>query len=428
GRGLRRRALSLALAAALVLALSVTAYAAWNIHAARQQALKEDLQIEEHHADSYVEYDTADAQEGLVLLSAVNDGESQRVYVNVSPVEKDVIKRFPEIAFAWKLDGMTLNGEDYWMTAAPKLKAGRSVSGHDAIYEAVLEDAYDESTKTLTLECFISNNAIAQAQAYENGEYVHLTITLWDHQAQADAEVGRSAEWLEKQKSFGSVWFAPTESEMRRFDFGNRLYHDTETDKTIEMVGESDYEFVVKAAKKFNYDFFVLGGEVVFRAAKSDPSIYMEIGPDDGLLELDVGYDITGFVEKIEVRNVDPGKGKLIKSKSSISNTVTPIVSKTLYKGMSHIYIDPTASSDDDAGYRAKYLVENSSYHFGSMKAQMIGMPDLVPGKFYKIADMGDGVSNKYYVTNVRHHMMTTGDFKTTLTGIAATIESSGGM
>ena len=236
GRGLRRRALSLALAAALVLALSVTAYAAWNIHAARQQALKEDLQIEEHHADSYVEYDTADAQEGLVLLSAVNDGESQRVYVNVSPVEKDVIKRFPEIAFAWKLDGMTLNGEDYWMTAAPKLKAGRSVSGHDAIYEAVLEDAYDESTKTLTLECFISNNAIAQAQAYENGEYVHLTITLWDHQAQADAEVGRSAEWLEKQKSFGSVWFAPTESEMRRFDFGNRLYHDTETDKTIEMV------------------------------------------------------------------------------------------------------------------------------------------------------------------------------------------------
>ena len=158
GRGLKRRALTLALAAALVLALSVTAYAAWNVHAARQQALKEDLQIEEHHADSYVEYDTADAQEGLVLLSAVNDGESQRVYVNVSPVEKDVIKRFPEIAFAWKLDGMTLNGEDYWMTAAPKLKAGRSVSGHDAIYEAVLEDAYDESTKTLTLECFISNS------------------------------------------------------------------------------------------------------------------------------------------------------------------------------------------------------------------------------------------------------------------------------
>ncbi|MBO6040449.1 MAG: hypothetical protein J6P58_04500 [Oscillospiraceae bacterium] len=237
GRGLKRRALTLALAAVLVLALSVTAYAAWNVHAARQQALKEDLQIEEHHADSYVEYDTADAQEGLVLLSAVNDGESQRVYVNVSPVEKDVISRFPEtIAFAWKLDGMTLNGEDYWMTAGPKLKAGRSVSGHDAIYEAVLEDAYDESTKTLTLECFISNNAIAQAQAYENGEYVHLTITLWDHQAQADAEVGLSAEWLEKQKSFGSVWFAPTESEMRRFDFGNRLYHDTETDKTIEMV------------------------------------------------------------------------------------------------------------------------------------------------------------------------------------------------
>ncbi len=196
------------------------------------------------------------------------------------------------------------------------------------------------------------------------------------------------------------------------------------TDKSIEMVGESDYEFVVKTAKKFNYDFYVLDGTVVFRKAKSDTEVYMEIGPPDGLIQIDVQYDITGLVENLEVRNVDPGKGSLIKSKTSFSNTVTPIVSKTLYKGMSHVYIDPTAGSDDDAGYRAKYLLENYSYHFGSLKADMLGIPDLIPGKFYKIKDMGAGVSNQYYITNVRHHMATNGDYKTTLTGISATINS----
>ena len=235
-----KRLLALVLAAALILALGAAAYAVWSIHEARQRELREDLRIEESNVSSYTEYELKNdpVESGMTLLSTVNDGESQRVFVNVSPVEKDVIGRFPEtIAFAWKLDGMTVNGEDYWMTCAPKLKADRSVSGHDAIHEAVLEDAYDESTKTLTLECFISNNAIAQARAYENGDRVRLTLTLWDHQAQADAGVGSAAEWLGSQKSFGSVWFTPTEREMRSFDFDHAQYYDAETDRTIEIVG-----------------------------------------------------------------------------------------------------------------------------------------------------------------------------------------------
>jgi hypothetical protein len=54
----------------------------------------------------------------------------------------------------------------------------------------------------------------------------------------------------------------------------------------------------------------------------------------------------------------------------------------------------------------------------------MLGIPELIPGKFYKIKDLGAGVSNQYYITNVRHHMSTNGDFKSTLTGITATITS----
>ena len=233
-----KRLLSLALAAVLLLALGAAAYAVWSIHEARQRELKEDLRIEESRVGSYTEYALADApgESGVTLLSTVNDGESQRVFVNVSPVERDVIERFPEsIAFAWKLDGMTIDGADYWMTCAPRLKAGRSVSGHEAIRKAILEDAYDESTKTLTLECFVSNNAIAQAQE-KRGE-IRLTLTLWDYQAQADAGVGSSAEWLGSQESFGSVWFTPTEREARTFDFHRAQYRDAALGKTIEIVG-----------------------------------------------------------------------------------------------------------------------------------------------------------------------------------------------
>lgn len=235
----KKRIVSLALAAALILALGITAYAVWSIHSARQQELREDMLIDEKDVNSYVEFDLPNEAEdlGLTLLSTVNDGETQRVFVNVSPVEKEELDRLETVSFAWRLDGMTVNGEDYWMTATPKMRADTTAVGHDAVRDAILRDAYDESTKTLTLQCFIFKEEIAQAQAFENGESVHLTVTLWDHQAQADAGVGSSGEWLRSQKSFGSVWFTPTENEMRYFDFNHSIYRDEETDKEIEIIG-----------------------------------------------------------------------------------------------------------------------------------------------------------------------------------------------
>ena len=86
----KKRIVTLALAAALILALSVAAYAVWSIHTERQQELKADLKIEENNVSSYMEYTATDEQaSGLVLLSSVNDGQEQHVYVNISPVTKE---------------------------------------------------------------------------------------------------------------------------------------------------------------------------------------------------------------------------------------------------------------------------------------------------------------------------------------------------
>ena len=183
----------------------------------------------------------------------MNDGELQKVFVDVSPVEKDIIDRYPEtVGFAWKLDGMSLNGEEYWMTARPNLKDDSSISDEGDIHEAVLNDAYDEKTKTLTLKFSILNTAIAQAQAYENSERVHLTLTLWDRQAQADANVGLSAEWLNSQESFGSVWFVPSDREVRYFEFNHLLYYNEELDRELEILGLELTPF--SAIWKVNYD------------------------------------------------------------------------------------------------------------------------------------------------------------------------------
>ena len=79
-------------------------------------------------------------------------------------------------------------------------------------------------------------------------------------------------------------------------------------DIRIEMVAESDYDFVVKAARKFNFEFFTIGGNVAFRKAKSNTQELAEITPSEMILSYNVGYDLTGLVGSVVVRTLDIGK------------------------------------------------------------------------------------------------------------------------
>ena len=223
------------IAAVITAFLSITAYAVYSIHAAKQDKLREQLKIEESKTESYVEYDTATQESsGFVLLASINDGESQRVYVDISPVESEIIAEvFDEYLFFWSIEGWNLDGMPIWMMAGPAIEADPP----DPPHPADISEAYDEDSKTLTLECVISNDAIWQAQQAENTERVNLTVTLFDGKAMADSSNGNVNEWLSSQESYGSVSFTPTIPEMRAFDFQNTVYYDKESGRKITLVG-----------------------------------------------------------------------------------------------------------------------------------------------------------------------------------------------
>ena len=198
---------------------------------------------------------------------------------------------------------------------------------------------------------------------------------------------------------------------------------------TIEMTGESDYEFFVRAAKRFNYDFFILGGELIFRPAKSDTAIYMSLSTKTGMRNINVEYDITGLFGKVEVRNVDPGKGKLISATKKPNNKISQgSKAKGIVGNLEKVFIDPTASSKDDASYRANYLIEDMSYRFGTLEADIIGLPELVPGRFIEISGLGKDVENQFYIHEVIHTINGDGDYITRIIGKAATITDSVGV
>jgi len=206
----------------------------------------------------------------------------------------------------------------------------------------------------------------------------------------------------------------------------NRSGGEKANDRTIEMVCESDYEFVVKAAKKYNYEFFSIGGTVYFRKAKSNTELLMEAAPGDGLRNYEISYDFTGIVEKVEVRGMDVGKSKTISASKKMKNKLSQgNKAKPLIKDSRKVYIDPTVTSKEEAEYRAGYLAEDISYRLGTLEAEFIGLPELTPGRFLKIRSLGKAVSNTFYLVTVRHIMDDRG-YLTRVTGKTAGMETEG--
>lgn len=216
----KKRIISLALAAALILALGVTAYAVWSIHSARQQEIKTDLKIEENNVSSYVEYAVPEEPESeLVLLSSVNDGDLQRVYVNISPVtEEEAAGVSAGVRFAWSIDGTEIGG-----FAGPVIPADVTLQGPDEVREGVLKYAYDNQAQVLTLECYVDNMFIEKASAALGTNELPLLV----HMIIGDNE----------PVTYGPVRFTPTEEQTRYFDFGHALYHDEKSGNEIEIVG-----------------------------------------------------------------------------------------------------------------------------------------------------------------------------------------------
>lgn len=199
------------------------------------------------------------------------------------------------------------------------------------------------------------------------------------------------------------------------------------SDYTIEMVNESDYEFVVRAAKRFNYEFFTQCGTVIFRRAKDDNEVVMEFSPGKGLYDFDIEYDITGIVNEIEVRGMDTGKGKMISSKQKFGSKVSNgNRAKALLAGSRKVYIDPTVRSTDEAKYRARSLMEDMMYRVGSLNCTVQGMPEIVAGKQIAIKDLGGAASNYFYVTEARHVLSPDG-YHTYIKGKASSVGPESG-
>ena len=212
----KKRIITFALAAALMLALGISAYAAWNIHQKRQSELREQMKIEDNAVTDYKEEKLSDAQiqtEGVTLLSTVNDGEFQKVYVNISPVEPEIARNFGRmeenedgcmICYDF---GFTTDGESFGF-ATPAILTDTDGT---ITMEELIDAAYDEETKTFTMECACINTMFSFDKPFDL-TLVLLRETQNQNDHTTDGEIIRT---------FGTVTIYPTENTVRNITFIN---------------------------------------------------------------------------------------------------------------------------------------------------------------------------------------------------------------
>lgn len=249
-----------------------------------------------------------------------------------------------------------------------------------------------------------------------------------DNFADAVTEIlNRTAyEKLKSTQIIKGVYVTETPDKLRKAMSGGAM---TVSSQSVEMVAESDYEFVVKAAKKNNYEFFTECGNVYFRKAKADQSVLLSIGPDTGLRSFDISYDVTGLTEKVTVRSMDVAKGQVISAQKKFSAKISQgSAAMAMLKGSEKVYIDPSVTSKEEAEERAASLMEQISYRYGSLRCEMIGIPELLPGHFVEVSGLGTGADNTFYLSRVRHIMTEDGDYTVQLEGQAASAGGSGAL
>ena len=152
----KKRIISFALAAALIFALGAVAYAySMGIHRQRQAELRESMGIGPNGAPAYVEYEAPEGNTvGVTLLSAVNDGHTQRIFLDVSPVTRD------DLAPTQNPVLFSLDGGETWeqaMTAGDESRA------------------YDAESQTLTVVAMIPTDG------RQPGEELNLLFKVNDH-------------------------------------------------------------------------------------------------------------------------------------------------------------------------------------------------------------------------------------------------------
>ena len=180
---------------------------------------------------------------------------------------------------------------------------------------------------------------------------------------------------------------------------------DATSDNLTAPVSQStnDYQFVrneLIGKGKSDREFFVLLDKAYFRepAKNKTPIMSVELGKE--LLRFQMMADYLDT--EINVIGYDPLNCKdiLSKVKAKTPEKYSPVLTPT----PAQFFIDADADSEAKARIRAQTLARAEQDQSCYAEGELVGLPEIVPGRYLQVKDLEEMADKKYYISEVTHY------------------------
>lgn len=179
------------------------------------------------------------------------------------------------------------------------------------------------------------------------------------------------------------------------------------SDDLKEMVSQTqnDYHFIMNDLIKqgrVDREFFIVGDKAYFREPRKQktPIITMQFGRELLALKTDEEYRDL----KVNVFGCDEDKQTAVQGSASVEKASgqASLLSPTPELNLT----DPTVISQKQAGDRAKAIANQIRWKAQTGRGMSIGLPELVPGRFFKVEKLDSDLADKtYYLKTVVHEL-----------------------
>lgn len=174
----------------------------------------------------------------------------------------------------------------------------------------------------------------------------------------------------------------------------------------------SDYNFVKNELLKngkVDREFFILYDKAYFREPCKNKTPIMSVTYGRELIRLNTMAEYLDT--EIEVIGYDPTNTKSISSKQTVKSSESQ--TSVLTPAQQQFFIDPDADSEEKAKIRAGAIAERMKRGSCFAEGELIGLPEIVPGRFLKVENTDEMSDKKYYLNEVTHYW-TESTFRTT--------------
>ena len=267
----KKRIITFALAAALMLALGITAYAIVSIHQKRQQELRDSLKIEENHVAGYQEFEENPIMEGTVtasegkepyvqLISTFQKGEFADVFFSISPITKEeawdaigwdhknviyvIASNSGELDDAYRRKGDEARKDLYVrFPVLPPIQVDEYLRPQGT-REELLEKYYDPDSQSLML----SAQFLLDYDPVDWNKPVYLNVKIIELSSLATSMDETTEEYWERYdpvcvRDYGTVPVSISDAEYIENDFRDKdiRIQVPESDKVLQLVGMKIY-------------------------------------------------------------------------------------------------------------------------------------------------------------------------------------------